>query len=204
MKKKIICLIAILSLSGSVISYAEEGIFTDIGTSYPLYDSVMYAYSKGIINGMGNNLFEPSGILTVAQAIKLSSCIHADFFGCDDPVTPSGENHWAIVYYEYAIAKDIIKDGDFSEADFDKPITKGNLFYIFANILPESEYPEINDVELAPQMPENDYVKKLFCAGIITGNEYGFEEEKTITREDAAVMVFRMTAHIRKNFILVE
>ena len=198
MKKRIVSGILALALLGSIAVCADTS-YTDINQDdYLLYDGVMYATHKGIINGIGNNLFNPQGILTTAEAIKLSACIHASFHNVDDLKPYTDSAHWADAYYDYAISNNIIKEGDFSKADFDNPIIRKDLFYIFANTLPEEEYPEMNYVENAPEQPSTDYIKKLFCAGIVIGDGHSFAENETITRADSAIMVFRMTVHTRR------
>ena len=202
MKKKIVSLFLALALLGSLHVYADTE-FTDVQESDWFYMSVSFAYSKGIINGVGNGQFKPYDTLTVAEAIKLSACIHANYHNVD--ITPDADaTHWADVYYDYAVENGIIKETDFAKADFDIPIIRDRVFYLFANTLPESEYPEINDIEVAPEQPTTDYLKKLFCAGIVVGNEQSFESEKNITRADSVEMVLRMTAHSRRRLVFEE
>ena len=202
MKKKIVSLLLALALLGSLPVYADTE-FTDVQESDWFYMSVSFAYSKGIINGVGNGEFKPYDTLTVAEAIKLSACIHANYHSVE--ITPDADSsHWADGYYNYAVENGIIKDEDFSKADFDIPIIRDKVFYLFANALPESEYPEINDIDVAPEKPSTDYLTKLFCAGIVIGNEQGFESEKNITRAECAEMILRLTAHTRRRLVFEE
>ncbi len=173
--------------------------YTDVKESDYFYTNVLFATEEGIINGIGNNQFNPQGILTVAQAIKISACINANFYEKDMPYDTS--EHWADCYYGYVLENGIIKETDFVKADFDKPITRDKLFYIFANTLPDSEYIEINEKENAPEKTMTDYVEKLFCAGIVVGNENGFELENNITRADTTILISRMCAYSRRQFI---
>ena len=199
MKKRILGLLLALVLFGSIPVYADSP-FTDVQETDYFYVSVLVA-SGDIIHGVGNGLFKPYDALTVAQAIKLSACVHAKYYNAK--ITPDVDSvHWVDSYYAYAIENGIIMKSDFVKADFDKAITRDRLFYIFANTLPDSEYPEINEIELAPEHPTTNYLKKLFCAGIVVGNEQGFEEEKNITRADSAEMVLRMTAHTRRRLVM--
>ena len=200
MKKRLLGFVLALVLFGSVPVYADAP-FTDVQESDYFYVSVMVASEKGIIDGVGNGEFKPYDTLTVAEAIKLSACVHAKYYNAK--ITPDVDSvHWVDSYYNYAVENGIIKESDFVKADFDKAITRDRLFYIFANTLPDSEYPEINEIELAPEHPTTNYLKKLFCAGIVVGNEQGFEEEKNITRADSAEMVLRMTAHTRRRLVM--
>lgn len=201
MKKKIMNCIVAMALLGNITVYAEMS-FTDVNKNDWYYDSVMYASEKGIINGKGNNQFNPQGILTVAEAIKLSASIHANYNNYEDLKPSAASTHWAEPYYAYAIENGIIKETDFSKADFDNAITRTGMFYIFANTLPDKEYPEINEVQNAPERPSNEHTRKLFCAGIVIGNEKGFEEDKNITRAETAEIVLRMTAHAKRRLVL--
>lgn len=196
--KKIVSIVLLLLMSMSMTAFANET-YVDVKESDYFYTNVEFATEKGIINGIGNNQFNPQGILTVAQAIKISACINANFYEKD--MSYDGGTHWADSYYNYALGNGIIKETDFNKADFDKPITKDRLFYIFANSLPESEYIQINEKDLAPEKDMADYVEKLFCAGIITGNENGFELEKNITRADTTILISRMCAYSRRQFV---
>lgn len=173
--------------------------YIDVKESDYFFTNVEFATGKGIINGIGNNLFDPQGILTVAQAIKISACINANFFEKDMPY--DGGTHWVESFYTYALENGIIKETDFAKIDFDKPITRDRLFYIFANTLPDSEYIAINETELAPEKDMADYIEKLFCAGIVVGNENGFELEKNITRADTTILISRMCAYSRRQFV---
>ena len=173
--------------------------YTDVKESDYFFTNVEFATGKGIINGIGNNQFDPQGILTVAQAIKISACINANFFEKDMPY--DGGTHWAESFYTYALENGIIKETDFAKTDFDKPITRDRLFYIFANTLPESEYIAINETELAPEKDMADYIEKLFCAGIVVGNENGFELENNIIRADTSILISRMCAYSRRQFV---
>ena len=198
MKKKIVSIVLSLLLLGNLTAFADVN-YTDVKESDYFYVEVLFATEKGIINGIGNNEFNPQGILTVAQAIKISACINANFYEKDMPY--DGGTHWVESFYTYALENGIIKETDFAKTDFDKPITRDRLFYIFANTLPESEYIVINEKELAPQKDMADYVEKLFCAGIVVGNENGFELDENITRADTTILISRMCAYSRRQFV---
>lgn len=199
MKKKIVSVILSLLLLGNLTAFADST-YTDVKESDYFFTNVEFATGNGIINGIGNNQFNPQGILTVAQAIKISACINANFY--EKEIQPyDTSSHWADTYYDYAVENGIVKETDFAKVDFDNAITRDRLFYIFANTLPDSEYIVINDKENAPQKDMSDYIEKLFCAGIVVGNENGFELEKNITRADCSILISRMCAYSRRQFV---
>ena len=199
MKKKIVSIVLSLLLLGNITAFANET-YTDVKESDYFFTNVEFATEKGIINGIGNNQFNPQGILTVAQAIKISACINANFY--EKEIMPYDSSaHWAESFYAYALENGIIKETDFAKSDFDNAITRDKLFYIFANTLPDSEYIAINEKELAPEKDMSNYIEKLFCAGIVVGNENGFELEKNITRADTTILISRMCAYSRRQFV---
>lgn len=200
MKKRIVSIVLLLLLLTNLTTVAAVN-YTDVQESDYFYTEVLFTTSKGIIEGIGNNQFNPQGTLTVAQAIKISACIHANFY--EKKIEPYNKaSHWADAYYDYAIENGIIKEADFARADFDALITRDRLFYIFANALPDSEYIAINEKELAPEKAMPDYVEKLFCAGIIRGAENGFALESNITRADTVVLVTRLCAYSRRQIVV--
>ena len=197
MKKFLISILIGVMLVSSVS--ATE--YADVKEADHFYDEVLFASDKGIINGIGNNLYNPQGILTVAEGIKISACINASFYG-KEIIPYDNSTHWADAYYDYALENGIIKKTDFVKADFDTAITRDRLFYIFANTLPDSEYIAINEAELAPEKTMSDYVEKLFCAGIVIGSENGFELDNNIIRADSVILISRMCAYSRRQMVL--
>lgn len=202
MKKLVVSIVLILLIMVNLTAFADAtSTFTDVKESDYFFVEVEVASGRGYINGIGNNLFDPYSNLTTAQAVKLSACIHAIFYE-NDVMPYDNTSHWADAYYDYVIENGIIKESDFSKDDFDKPITKDRLFYIFANTLPDSEYIPINEAEYISGNSVADYITKLFCAGIITVNENGFELENTIIRADASIVLSRLTTYSRRQIVL--
>ncbi len=186
-----------------LISSVSATEFADVKEADHFYDEVLFASGKGIINGIGNNLFNPQGILTVAEGIKISACINASFYG-KEIIPYDNFTHWADAYYDYAVENGIINETDFAKADFDKAITRDRLFYIFAKTLPDSEFIAINEKDLAPENNMAHYIEKLFCAGIVIGTENGFELDSNIIRADSVILISRMCAYSRRQMVLEE
>ena len=196
--KKIIAIVLSLLLLGNITVFANET-YTDVKEKDYFYIAVEVATYRGFINGMGNNEFSPYTNLTLGQALKLSACINADFYEKD--ISYDSATHWADSYYYYALENGIIKETDFAKSDLDKDITKDRLYYIFANTLPDSEYIVINEKETAPEKSMTDYLEKLFLAGIVVGNENGFELDKPISRAESAMVVSSLTTYTRRQFV---
>ncbi len=60
----------------------------------------------------------------------------------------------------------------------------------------------MNEKAYAPEKDMADYIEKLFCAGIVVGNENGFELSKHVTRADSVILATRMTAYTRRQMVL--
>src|SRR5699024_6619528 len=50
--------------------------FTDVPENAWYYESVYLAWQEGLIDGMSETSYQPSGSLTVAQTIKLAAALH--------------------------------------------------------------------------------------------------------------------------------
>lgn len=68
----------ILTLSVSVVAYAEDMRFTDVTEQTPYYSSIQRIYDKGIITGYADNTFRPNDKITVAEGITLAEKLFGD------------------------------------------------------------------------------------------------------------------------------
>lgn len=82
----IFILIAAMSLSasavGSLYNFKEmntysSGEFTDVSSTEWYASYVEIAYEYGLVNGTSATTFTPNKNLTLAEAIKLASCLHS-------------------------------------------------------------------------------------------------------------------------------
>ena len=193
MKKRIVSLVLALLMIGTMVANAQSP-FADVNESDAYYTNVCFAEYKGILNGI-DGLFKPYKNLTVAEAIKISACINACDF--ERSVTPyENSAHWADAYYDYAVKNGIIKEDDFTRADFDKYVTRDRFFYMLANSMSEDDYPAFNDIKDAPEDPS--YLTKLFCAGIVIGDGESFNRDGNLNRAEAATLISRMLAHSKR------
>lgn len=183
------------------------GYFKDVHSDIWYYPNVVEAYEYDLVNGKGNNIFDPNGKLTVAEAIKLAACMHSIYYNGN--VTISNGSPWYQPYVDYAKANGIIT------ADFDnynRSATRLEFAAIFAKALPASALPAINTVKdnAIPDVPYNsnygDKVYMLYRAGILTGNDSAgtFAPNSNIVRSEVAAITTRMAnPNLRRAVTLV-
>ena len=68
-----------------------NGSFTDIAESDWFYGDVKAAYEWGIIDGRSSDRFDPDGMLTIAEVIKVAASIHKYYHTGSGAFTPVGD-----------------------------------------------------------------------------------------------------------------
>jgi len=190
-------------------TYANN--FADVPAAEWYAKEVANAYELGLINGKSETSFDPSGNMTVAEAITIASRTRNAYGTADYDFTAAEGAEWFTPYVEFAVANGIIKEGEYS--DFNALITRGQMAKIYASALPSSEYAAINSVTAVPDVDKNaDYasaVLKLYNAGIVMGNDaYGtFNPTNNIIRAEAAAIINRIANkdnRLSKNLLVAE
>ena len=108
--------------------------------------------------------------------------------------------HWAYGDIAYLVQKEIISgmgDGSFAP---DSSITRAEYVKILASAFPmekladEIQFGDVNKTDWY-----YEYIAKASKAGIVTGDGTGFKPNASITRQDAAVMLYRVLNHLGVN-----
>ncbi len=176
----------------------NTGIFSDIDEE-AWYGSkqtgaVKLAYRYGLMSGRADGTFDPSGSMTVAEALTIAARVHDIYY--DNGTEFEAGKTWYEEYVAYAINEDIIKRNDFE--DYDRAITREEMAYIFANIIPEDELKEINDVSEIPDVDEdNEYyyeILYLYNAGVLSGSDSRgtFNPKSNISRAEVSAIIVRV------------
>lgn len=168
MKKTISAILsAALIFSLSVPAMAAATPFTDVSDTAWYAQDVAAVQELGIIQGKGNGLFDPDGTLTVAQAITLAAKTREYHNQETMPVVEGGS--WYSGAAAYAKAQGIISGSEFS--NYDANATRGEMAYLFARALPETEYKAINSITKLPDVNSSTKysteIFKLYCSGIV-------------------------------------
>lgn len=167
--------------------------FDDVYSNTWYYDSVKLAYRYELMNGVGENQFQPEGNLTVAEAITLAARIHAKYYG--NTISPIDSGAW----YDGAVAY-ARRNGIPASAPYEVPATREAFARILSAALPEEElWSNGSSISFADanQLRYADAISLLCDAGILNGiprnnGAVYFEPNNNVTRAQAAAIVTRM------------
>lgn len=184
----------------------ESGQFGDVKSSDWFESSVKAAYELGLVKGSSDTTFTPAGSVTIAESLALASRLYSIYHTGSAEFT-QGEP-WYQVYVDYAIANDIIADGQF--ADYSSAATRAQFAQILANALDSNALVAINNIEVIPDVPDSanyaSAIKLLYNAGVLTGNDkYGtFTPDSNVQRSAVAAIVSRMADVSQRKVITLE
>ncbi|MDD4772473.1 MAG: S-layer homology domain-containing protein [Eubacteriales bacterium] len=180
--------------SGSFVKQrVYNGSFTDIAESDWFYRDVKAAYEWGIIDGRSSDRFDPDGMLTIAEVIKVAASIHKYYHTGSGAFTPVGE--WYTVYADYALGNNII---DIEYDDYNKPAKRHQAAVILSRALPPEALQTINTVTGIPDIEAGaayrDEVYLLYGAGILVGSDDrgSFMPETNIRRSEISALINRL------------
>ncbi|MCF0123809.1 MAG: S-layer homology domain-containing protein, partial [Ruminiclostridium sp.] len=167
---------------------------------------VQKAVDMKLVNGVGNNKFNPTGLLTYSEVVKLAACMHQSYNTGE--VTLKNGSPWYSTYVDYAKTNGIItKDYNWTQT-----VTRAGYMEIFSNALPDTALAPINEVpdgsipDVAVNHPQAEDIYKLYRAGIVQGTneQYYCKPDTSITRcEVATILVRMMDVDFRKHFVLI-
>lgn len=185
-------------------SYFDEYKFVDVSADKWFYEGVRSACQYGIMKGNSSFSFNPTGELTVAEALVIACRLHSTYF--DNGTTFTQGSPWYQVYVDYATEQRIMRR---DELDPTEKITRKQFAYLMCGAIPTSELRAINNVTSIPDVVVTSTyghdVYRLYNAGVLTGNDqYGtFTPEATIQRGAVATIVTRIVdPSLRKTFVL--
>ena len=208
--KKLICLFAafvlifsvlpVVPASGAAISgfspshKLTAGQFRDVDPGTWYYRYVETAYNYGIFSGKAPDVFDPSGNITLGEAIKIVSVINSLYINNSAPFNEG--TPFYRVYADYAKEQGII-DGDLR---YTSPATRAEIAELLYKALPESEYPVLRDIpdgsifDVFSDDPNSLAIYSLYRAGIFSGSDdYGtFNKNTHITRAEICAAVSRI------------
>lgn len=192
---------------GKVNTYTA-GQFSDVPAGSWFAPNVQAAYELDLMTGSSATTFNPSGNLTIAEALVLACRLHSTYVGDGETFAPDGGT-WYQPYVDYAVETGIIADGAYT--DYTATATRAQFAAILAAALPDEALPAINSVTKLPDLDANATyaaaVLKLYNAGILTGSDAAgsFKPTSTIQRSEVATIVTRMAdKSLRKTFTLSE
>ena len=136
----------------------------------------------------------PDDNLTYAEEVKLAACMH-QLYTTGEVALAIG-NPWYQNYVDYSKANKIID----KDNEWDAPATRAGYIEIFAGVLPDEAYNEINNIKAGsiPDVPDSHAsaaaIYKLYRAGIVQGvnDEHYCDPSSYIKRAEVAAIINRM------------
>ena len=124
--------------------------------------------------------------------------------GSKENVGPSKSDHWASSYYDDAIQKSYFTASDIAKDQLDKWISREHVALILSAIIEGGD--ESIEKNISDKIPDVDnahpYQKAIvecYATGVLTGYTDGsFRPSKTLTREEAVVIVHRLLDEKRR------
>ncbi|MBE6681374.1 MAG: S-layer homology domain-containing protein [Ruminococcaceae bacterium] len=170
----------------------EVGQFNDVSEEKWYYDELLEAKRLGLINGVGDNKYNPEENVTLAEIIAMAARIKNAKGGINTELTSSPVGKWYNSYITFAVNSGIIKPDDFES--FEENATRAQVAYIFSNLFSDIDT-EKNTI--IPDVNKNtqycDSIHKMYALGILKGGSDGlFRPEDKITRAEAAAILLRV------------
>lgn len=148
----------------------------------------------GIMEGTGNNRFQPNDAITRAEAIKMAAVVH-DLHQGGTGKLAAGSTPWYHDFLNYALANEIICPNDFSV--YDIPATRAEMAALFAACLPQTEFTPsaqaVTPPDVSASTPHAAAIWQLYRSGILVGDigAHTFRPNDSITRAEAAAIIVR-------------
>jgi len=162
--------------------------------------TVRSVVEMGLMQGYENGTFQPTGNITLAEAITMAARLHSIYTGGTGEFTQASGGQWYKVYVDYCVEKGIIKAADFT--DYNAKATRAQMAYIFANAVPAYELVAVRDITVPDVKRTDTYgaeIYRLYNAGVLTGYVFtpgyadgAFAPASNITRAEAATIIARI------------
>ena len=184
-----------MSLSNFTEIRVYEDEFTDVYSGEWYFAGVKGVFEHGIMDGKGNGLFDPSGRLTIAEAIKIAACLHKGYHtGSMDFEEGSP---WYDTYVDYALRNGIPVE---AYQNFNAWATRSDFAVIIAGALPEEALTRMNNIvdgtipDVAESCSYGPAVYKLYRAGVLGGSDSDgtFFPGRSISRAEVAAIIMRI------------
>lgn len=193
------------SLSGCVCRIEENAaVFADVAEDAWYASAVTEMAKRGILNGMGDGVFEPAGNCTRAMFAKLLGVLRLASDGStvlngDSSFPDVPENSWYASYVRWLSDEGLVKgiDGEFRPGDAITREQFVTFLYRYAGAFHEVIMPEtaqsFTDAERISDYAE-DAVHWATGNGIVHGYTDGsFRPKNTITRAEAAQLLLNFS-----------
>ena len=196
--RKIISIIVGISMGilWNTVTHAKYLVFSDVPKSHWAYDIIYELTSNGVIDGMGDGTFEPDGIVTREQFMKLLVCAldYEDESVSELYIRDVEADRWSAPYIYAGMSRGIY-DTNESGSDFYPEIglKRGISAEWIVNGLGIAVEPENVFSDVKSYDKQYSAIAAAEKIGIVSGYEDNtFRAENTITRAEAAALIKRV------------
>ena len=188
--------------------FVEEAVFDDLAGFEWAEEHIMALYNKGVVDGIGSKKFDPTGITTREQFVKMISAL----LTVEDNPESAGfadvsENEWYTKYINNAKAIGLISGKDDNTFGIGENITREDAAVICFNALKLQEPTIVEDIEIEKlSFKDADKISTyaiyavsvLNKLDVIKGDTEGcINPTATTTRAEAATMINRVLSLIQ-------
>ncbi len=200
----ILCIVLMFSITSAVYATDDKYWFSDVKESHWAYDQIMWMLQNKIIEGVGNNNFDPSGIVTRGQFAKMMVLtLRIQLFSPDRPFfLDVKKNDWEYPYVESArtyltgytsSAGDNFKPNETAVRE-DMAVALVKALGYGNESVDESILNRFSDAgQISPKLRK--YVALAVKYGLISGyTENGsnlFKAQSSLTRAEAATLLYK-------------
>lgn len=177
--------------------------YSDVSMLYWAYEYIMTMTREGAIAGVeepvnGVGVFDGMASVSLGQFLTIATRLVAA-----DKIVSDNSGHWAVPYYNAAVASGLISASDFSCTPqlLDAPISREDMAYILVNVAKANGEELSANAELIKYIPDyhrvsdkrkND-VLKAYTNDLLVGDNYGrFMPAKDLNRGEAAAVFCRV------------
>ena len=193
----LLCMTMILSMSFSLV-YAKE--FSDVPETHWAHEYISTLSEDGVINGYTDGTFKPSGTITRGEFLKLviACCMPK---GIDLSDAEGTMKHWAANYVWIAETYGVIEQNTITLNNINEPITRLEMVRLVsqADMIMKGNSSDFSKetgfIDVGAVNMEDLYMlRHSVSRGLIAGYEDGtFRPDKTMTRAEAATMIWRLS-----------
>ena len=184
--------------SGTSVGTAPVAVYNDVASTHWAYEYVKTLSDAGIVNGVGDNRFEPNAALTRAAYVKmLAEIVKANVSDISSKFSDVKSDEWYSSYIAWAVENGIITGYDDDTFGPDDAITREQMAIIAIRFAEKFNItlPSVNaNVTYSDDATIGDYAReavyKLQAAGIMVGNgDSTFTPKSTATRAETCKVI---------------
>lgn len=153
---------------------------------------INYLIDKGIVEGKSNGDFDAKAVVDRAQAVvMIGRSIGLDGKQRKTKFSDVSKSHYASGFIASADEKNITNGAGGGKFKPERSLTRAEMASFIARAFKLTDKTAVNYSDVSKSHPHYEDIAKITNAGISNGTGKGFNPDKTITREEFAVMVAR-------------